>query len=92
MASLCSVTQGERGEMTVYWRPGCFYCSRLLAKLSRAGITHELVNIWDSPEAAATVRGHANGNETVPTVRVGNRWFVNPSLRELKKALAELER
>ncbi len=86
MASLCDVTQVADGEITVYWRPGCFYCARLLKKLEKSGIPHELVNIWDSPDAAEIVRSHANGNETVPTVRVGKRWFVSPSMRDLKAA------
>jgi mycoredoxin len=29
------------------------------------------------------VREHANGNETVPTVVIGDRGFVNPSAGEL---------
>ena len=77
-------------DVTIYWRPGCGFCALLLRKVNKAGIPHELVNIWDEPAAAATVREHANGNETVPTVRVGRRWFVNPAMRDLKKAYAEL--
>lgn len=37
------------------------------------------INIWDSPDAAATVRSIADGNETVPTVVVGEAKMVNPS-------------
>lgn len=76
--------------MTVYWRPGCMFCSNLLRKIDKAGIEHELVNIWDEDGAREIVRKHANGNETVPTVRIGNRWFVNPSFRTLRKAYDEL--
>lgn len=65
------------------------YCSNLLRKLGKSDITHSLVNIWEEDGAAETVRKHANGNETVPTVRMGNRWFVNPSFRTLRKAYDE---
>ena len=69
--------------VTVFWRPGCAYCRRLRSKLKRAGVpTHE-VNIWEDSDGAAFVRSVAGGNETVPTVRVGTRWFVNPSPRRL---------
>lgn len=56
--------------------------------LRKAGVDAREVNIWDDPEAAAIVRGAANGNETVPTVRVGDRFLVNPSADEVV-ALAE---
>ena len=39
--------------------------------------------------AAAVVRTHANGNETVPTVVVGDVGLVNPSASQLIGFLAE---
>ncbi|MGI9610377.1 MAG: glutaredoxin domain-containing protein [Acidimicrobiia bacterium] len=74
-------------EVTVYWRPGCGFCARLLGDIDRAGLAHRKVNIWDKPEAAAFVRSVANGNETVPTVTVGKKAFVNPSLQQLQDAI-----
>ncbi len=58
-------------EITVYWRPGCGFCSSLLRGLDRRGVPHRRVNSWDDPTAAALVRAAANGNETVPTVTAG---------------------
>ena len=69
--------------ITVFWRPGCPFCGNLFRQLEREGLEHRRVNIWDDPEAAATVRSIANGNETVPTVLVGDRGLVNPSVREI---------
>ncbi|HSL58477.1 MAG TPA: glutaredoxin domain-containing protein [Acidimicrobiales bacterium] len=71
------------GEVTVYWRPGCMFCSSLRLRLDRAGVPHRLVNIWDDPDGAAFVRSVARGNETVPTVAVGEVALVNPSLHEV---------
>lgn len=76
------------GEVTVaaidlYWRPGCGFCSRLMRKLDGTGLPVRLHNIWEDPEAAAVVRAAARGNETVPTVGVGDRYLVNPSLNSL---------
>ena len=62
-----------------YWRPGCFYCSRLERALEGAGVPLDKRNIWDDPAAAAYVRSVAGGNETVPTVVIGASSLVNPS-------------
>jgi len=75
--------------VTVFWRPGCHYCWRLRRGLHRAGVPFNEVNIWGDPNAAATVRSLAGGNETVPTVVIGERAFINPPLREV---LREFER
>ncbi len=75
--------------MTVqfYWRPGCPYCASLLRGLRRRGIAFDSVNIWEDPQAAARVRAVANGNETVPTVFVGEQALVNPSAAQVESLL-----
>ena len=80
---------GADTEVTVYWRPGCPFCSRLLRFVERAGIEVELRDIWEDPDAATTVREITGGNETVPTVTIGAVSMVNPSPRALGTALAE---
>lgn len=65
-------------EVVVYWRPGCGFCARLRRSLAKAGVPTREVDIWDDPDAAAIVRGAADGNETVPTVAVGGELLVNP--------------
>lgn len=67
--------------VTVYWRRGCPYCARLRHGLRRAGLPTVEVDIWSRPDAAAFVREHAEGNETVPTVDVAGTVLVNPSAR-----------
>lgn len=80
-------TTANTGENTtaveLYWRPGCPFCMMLRTKLARADLPVREVNIWDDPDAPARVRAVANGNETVPTVFVGEHALVNPSLKEL---------
>lgn len=73
----------DNGEITVYWRPGCPFCSSLRGGLHGAGLPFREVNIWDDPNAAAFVRSVARGNETVPTVSVGKMNLVNPSARRV---------
>jgi mycoredoxin len=42
-------------------------------------VSYRAINIWEDPDAAATVRSVARGNETVPTVVIGSQSLVNPS-------------
>lgn len=73
--------------ITFYWRPGCGFCMGLERKLHRLGIALDKRNIWDDPEAARTVRSIADGNETVPTLVVGEARLVNPSAESVLAAV-----
>ena len=73
--------------VTLFWRPGCPYCMALRRGLRRAGIQLPEVNIWEEPAGAAVVREHAGGNETVPTLAVGDQWLVNPSTHNAVEAI-----
>jgi glutaredoxin len=66
-----------------YWRPGCGFCMMLDRSLTKAGVPFEKHNIWDEPAHAEVVRRHARGNETVPTVVIGDVGLVNPSADEV---------
>ena len=75
-----ATAQSDQAGITVYWRPGCMFCSALRRQLDRKRVPHKLVNIHKDPAAAAFVRSVANGNETVPTVAIGPVSLVNPTL------------
>ncbi|MCI2418977.1 NrdH-redoxin [Saccharopolyspora sp. K220] len=79
----------EVQEVVVYTRPGCPFCTSLRAGLRRQGLTFNEVNIWEDPAAAATVRSIADGNETVPTVVIGEWQAVNPSAKTVLSAVGE---
>ncbi|OIK26032.1 glutaredoxin domain-containing protein [Streptomyces malaysiense] len=66
------------GRPIVYWRPGCAYCLRLRMRLGRATRRFHWVDIWRDPDGAAAVRAVNDGDETVPTVIVAGRPYVNP--------------
>lgn len=73
--------------VTMYWRPGCRFCHVLRRELDRVGIERTEINIWEDPPAAAVVRSHARGDETVPTVLVGGDLaLVNPTAPEVVAA------
>lgn len=84
-----SETSTAPQRIDVYWRPGCGFCSSLRRGLDKVGLERSEHNIWDDPNSAATVRRYANGNETVPTVVVGDQGLVNPSAKQLIAFLAE---
>ena len=84
------MTDAPAPAVTVYWRPACPFCMVLRRGLRRSGLPHQEVDIWDDPAAAAIVRSAANGNETVPTVQIGDRFLVNPSTAQVVAAAAEI--
>ncbi len=75
----------------VMWRPGCPFCGSLRRGLSRAGVATIEHDIWSSADAAARVRGATGGDETVPTVFVGPRALVNPSVRQVVDAISAVD-
>jgi mycoredoxin len=82
-------TAERASQIDLYWRPGCGFCSMLQRKLDKLGIERVEHNIWDNADDAATVRRHANGSETVPTLVIGNTGLVNPSAGKLVAFLTE---
>ncbi|MEW2256686.1 glutaredoxin domain-containing protein [Streptomyces sp. NPDC047869] len=76
------------GRPVVFWRPGCKYCLRLRFRLGRdAGRLH-WVDIWRDPAGAAAVRAVNGGDETVPTVVLAGRPYVNPDPGWLRDQLS----
>lgn len=71
-----------------FWRPGCPFCMNLERKLGDAKVPFAKLNIWEDPDHAAFVRSVADGNEVVPTVRIGGTSLVNPSLDQVLQAMA----
>jgi glutaredoxin len=62
----------------VYWRAGCPYCFWLRQVLILARVPVTWRDIWREEQAAAYVRSVAEGNETVPTVVLDGKVYVNP--------------
>ncbi|MDX2382091.1 MAG: glutaredoxin domain-containing protein [Acidimicrobiia bacterium] len=79
----------ETSRIDLYWRPGCGFCSSLRRGLDKAGIDRREHDIWADPDAAAVVRRVARGNETVPTVVIGDIGMVNPSAKQVVAVLRE---
>ncbi len=82
------MSTAQESVVEFYWRPGCPFCMMLRADLDHSGLPLREVNIWEDPEAAARVRSVADGNETVPTVSVGEAHLVNPTARQVQTLVA----
>lgn len=79
----------SESQLTMYSTPWCGYCIRLKHQLKREGITFIEINIAHDPESARYVEQVNGGNQTVPTVVLGDGTpLTNPSLREIKQHLA----
>lgn len=76
---------GER--LIVYRRDRCGFCWRLERRLREAGVDYDRRDIWADPAAAAFVRSVNDGAETVPTVVLGDRVLVNPTVTDLLRDL-----
>ena len=66
-----------------FTRPGCPVSAYLARRLRRLDVPVEYHDIWDDPSAAAFVRSVARGNETVPTVVIGDVVLVAPGIRHV---------
>ena len=69
---------------TMYTTPWCGYCHRLKSQLDREGISFDIVDIEQTPDAVQIVESANNGNQTVPTLvfRDGSA-LTNPSLAQV---------
>lgn len=77
----------EDYPVVIYWRPGCVYCLRMRGALGKDKDKATWVSIWADEEAAAFVRSVNDGNETVPTVRIGDQVHTNPEPDLVRAAL-----
>jgi mycoredoxin len=79
------------GSFTMYTTPWCGYCKRLMGQLDREGITYDIVDIEQVPEAIEIVESANGGNQTVPTlVYADGTAQTNPSLKQVLEKLASL--
>lgn len=75
-------------EVVVYTRPGCPYSAKLRLGLKMRRIAFRQVDVWQDPAASDLVKSVNDGDELVPTVEVGGRYLSNPSVREVREAMA----
>ncbi len=74
--------------ITVYSTAWCGHCKRLLRQLREADIAFRLVDLDEHPEHGTRIEAKTGGYRTVPTLDIGGDLFVNPSIDEVREALA----
>jgi glutaredoxin len=80
----------ESAAVTLYCTPWCPACRRAREYLKGKGLRFNEVDISRDREAAARVRGWANGNETTPTFDIQGRIVVDFKKDQLELVFKEL--
>lgn len=78
------------GHAVVLWKPGCFYCERLMLQIGKDARV-AWVNVWRDDAAQTRVRALNGGDELTPTVLIGEEALRNPSARELRNRLGSAD-
>jgi len=74
----------------MYSTTWCGYCRRLKRQFDEAGIAYDEIDVDDPrhQHLGERIMEASGGSRTVPTVAIGDRLLVNPSLKEVEAALA----
>lgn len=75
------------GQVILYTTSWCGYCVRLKRGMDAEGISYREVDVDRDHRHDEEIRSAAGGNRTVPTVDVGGRLLVHPTIDEVKAAL-----
>jgi mycoredoxin len=74
--------------VTMYSTPWCGYCRRLKRQLEDEGINYREIDVDANPGYDELILEASGGYRTVPTLEVGDRLLVNPTLNEVRAALS----
>ena len=75
--------------VTMFSTRWCGYCRRLKRQMEDEGIAFREVDLDEDGTHSERIVAATGGYRTVPTLEVGARLLVNPTMGELKAALAE---
>jgi mycoredoxin len=78
----------EPGEVIVFSTTWCGHCIRLKRQMAESGISFVEVDIEEHEQFGEQIAALTGGFRTVPSVQVGEELLVNPSILEVKDALA----
>jgi mycoredoxin len=74
--------------VTMFSTTWCGYCRRLKRQMEDEGIAFREVDLDRDPSHGARIEAATGGYRTVPTLEVGGRLLVNPSIGEVREAIA----
>jgi mycoredoxin len=61
----------------------------LKGELERRGVSYSSVDIWKDRRQAEVVKAVNDGDELVPTVRVGDDFLINPSIDAVVERISD---
>ncbi len=73
--------------VTIYSTTWCGHCRRLKRQLDDAGIGYEEIDIDEHEHFADRIVAATGGYRTVPTLQIGDRLLVNPTVPQVRAAL-----
>lgn len=74
--------------VTMYTTTWCGYCRRLKRQMLDEGIRFREVDVDEHHDYDERIMAETGGFRTVPTVEVGERLLVNPTVGEIRAAVA----
>ena len=77
-------------SVTMFTTTSCGHCVRLKRQLDEAGIEVDLVDVDRHRDHSDRIIAATGGFRVVPTIDVGGTLLVNPSLDEVRAALAAI--
>jgi mycoredoxin len=78
----------EAADVTVFSTVWCGHCIRLKRQMHDSGITFDEIDIEEQEHFGDQIAAKTGGYRTVPTVMIDGELLVNPSISEVKEALA----
>ena len=75
----------------MYTTSWCGYCKRLGRQMREADIAFRTVDIDVETHHGDRIGAKTGGSRVVPTLEIEGELYVNPSLAEVKRALAQAE-
>ncbi len=79
--------------ITMYTTVWCGYCRRLERQMDEAGIAFRKIDIEAEERhgagASDRIEAKTGGYRTVPTLEIEGELYVNPSIAQIKQAVAE---
>ncbi|MGH2750004.1 MAG: glutaredoxin family protein [Actinomycetota bacterium] len=74
--------------ITMYTTAWCGYCRRLERQMHEAGIAFRKVDIEAQEHFGDRIEARTGGQRTVPTLEIEGELYVNPSITQVRRALA----
>ena len=75
-------------DVTLFSTTWCGHCIRLKRQMDESGISYVEIDIDENEQFGEQIVRATGGYRTVPALQIGEALLVNPSIGEVKAALA----